>query len=82
MRIQELFSKVQNPEGFLRKKRVLGPIFGFLSDFRLVAWQGGILCRKRGRGASLIAKDLIDSEDPKHTLFCRQAEFVAKLNLS
>ena len=24
-----------------------------------------------------IAKDLIDSEDPKHTLFCREITFVA-----
>ena len=24
-----------------------------------------------------IAKDLIDSEDPKHTLFCRKITFVA-----
>ena len=28
------------------------------------------------RGSS-IAKDLIDSEDPKHTVFCREAAFVA-----
>ena len=26
---------------------------------------------------SLIAKDLIDSEDPKHTLFCRKIAFAA-----
>ena len=26
---------------------------------------------------SSIAKDLIDSEDPKHTLFCREIAFVA-----
>ena len=26
---------------------------------------------------SSIAKDLIDSEDPKHTLFCRETAFVA-----
>ena len=26
---------------------------------------------------SSIAKDLIDSEDPKHTLFCRKNAFVA-----
>ena len=26
---------------------------------------------RSGEGASSIAKDLIDSEDPKHTLFCR-----------
>ena len=26
---------------------------------------------------SSIAKDLIDSEDPKHTLFCRKITFVA-----
>ena len=30
-----------------------------------------------GKGASLIAKDLIASEDPEHTLFCREAAFVA-----
>ena len=24
-----------------------------------------------------VAKDLIDSEDPKHTLFCREIAFVA-----
>ena len=32
---------------------------------------------RRGEGASLIAKDLIDSEDPKHMLFCREIAFVA-----
>ena len=26
---------------------------------------------------ALIAKDLIASEDPKHTLFCRETAFVA-----
>ena len=26
---------------------------------------------------SSIAKDLIDSEDPKHTLFCRETAFLA-----
>ena len=30
-----------------------------------------------GNRASLIAKDLIDSEDPEDTLFCREAAFVA-----
>ena len=30
-----------------------------------------------GEGASLIAKELIDSEDPEHTLFCSEAAFVA-----
>ena len=30
-----------------------------------------------GEGASLIAKDRIDSEDPKHTLFCHKTAFVA-----
>ena len=29
-----------------------------------------------GEGASLIAKELIDSKDPEHTLFCREAAFV------
>ena len=29
-----------------------------------------------GEGVSSIAKDLIDSEDPKYTLFCREAAFV------
>ena len=32
---------------------------------------------RSGGGASSIAKDLIDSEDPKHTLFCREIAFVA-----
>ena len=32
--------------------------------------QGGIKCATDEPGSS-IAKDLIDSEDPKHTLFCR-----------
>ena len=32
---------------------------------------------RRGEGASSIAKDLIDSEDPKHMLFCREIAFVA-----
>ena len=31
VRIQELVSKVQNPGGFLRKKRFLGSIFGLFS---------------------------------------------------
>ena len=35
--------------------------------------QGGIKCTSQ-RGSS-IAKDLIDSEDPKHTLFCRDPAF-------
>ena len=30
-----------------------------------------------GEPGSLIAKDLIDSEDPKHTLFCHKTAFVA-----
>ena len=30
-----------------------------------------------GEPRSSIAKDLIDSEDPKHTLFCRETAFVA-----
>ena len=30
-----------------------------------------------GEEAPSIAKDLIDSEDPKHTLFCRETAFVA-----
>ena len=36
---------------------------------------GGKKCASR-RGGSLIAKDLIDSEDPNHTLFCRETTFV------
>ena len=32
--------------------------------------------RNDERGSS-IAKDLINSEDPKHTLFCRETAFVA-----
>ena len=32
---------------------------------------------RSGEGASSIAKDLIGSEDPKHTLFCREIAFVA-----
>ena len=40
------------------------------------ARQGGIKCANRRRGSS-IAKDLIDSEDPKHTLFCREIAFAA-----
>ena len=32
---------------------------------------------RRGEGASSIAKDLIDSEDSKHTLFCRETAFLA-----
>merc|ERR1712012_424301 len=35
-----------------------------------------------GEPGSSIAKDLIDSEDPKHTLFCCETAFVAKLHLS
>jgi len=30
-----------------------------------------------GEPGSSIAKDFIDSEDPKHTLFCRETAFVA-----
>ena len=33
--------------------------------------------QKVREAASLIAKDLIDSDDPKHTLFCREIAFVA-----
>ena len=38
--------------------------------------QGGISAGT-GEPGSSIAKDLIDSEDPKHTLFCRETAFVA-----
>ena len=38
--------------------------------------QGGIKCATDEPGSS-IAKDLIDSEDPKHTLFCRETALVA-----
>ena len=38
--------------------------------------QGGIKCGNQGKGSS-IAKDLIHSKDPKHTLFCRETAFVA-----
>ena len=34
-----------------------------------------------GEGASSIAKDLIDSKDPEHTLFCCEAAFVAIYSL-
>ena len=30
-----------------------------------------------GKEASSMAKDLIDSKDPKYTLFCRETAFVA-----
>ena len=35
-----------------------------------VGRQGGIKCGNRGTG-------FLDSEDPKHTLFCRETAFVA-----
>ena len=59
---------VKNPLGakahiFLRHCQVL---------VRRVAWSAG-----SGQEASSIAKDLINSKDPKHTLFCRKAAFVA-----
>ena len=46
--------------------------------FVLIRDQGGIK-REAGTGepGSSIAKDLINSEDPKHTLFCRETAFVA-----
>ena len=31
---------------------------------------------RSGERGSLIAKELIDSKDPKHTLFCRETAFV------
>ena len=34
-------------------------------------------CARAGEQGSSIAKDLIDSEDPKHTLFCCETAFVA-----
>ena len=42
-----------------------------------VGW--GRVAQSAGIGGSYpsIAKDLIDSEDPKHTLFCREIAFVA-----
>ena len=30
---------------------------------------------------SLIAKDLMDSEDPKHTLFCRETAFTGNYDI-
>ena len=39
-------------------------------------WWGAGWHKLREPG-SLIAKDLIDSEDPKHTLFCHETAFVA-----
>ena len=36
VRIHELVSKVQNPGGFLRKKRVVGSIFGGFATFVLL----------------------------------------------
>ena len=36
----------------------------------VTATQGGIKCGNRGTG-------FLDSEDPKHTLFCRETAFVA-----
>ena len=40
---------------------------------------GGRVAQSAGIGEldSSIAKDLIDSEDPEHTLFCHEAAFVA-----
>ena len=38
--------------------------------------QGGIKCANRRTGF-IDTKDLIDSEDPKHTLFCSETAFVA-----
>ena len=41
-----------------------------------LTWQLAESARS-GKGAASIAKDLIDSADPKHTLFCREIAFVA-----
>ena len=42
-------------------------------------WAGSRAAKSAGIGEldSSIAKDLIDSEDPKHTLFCRKIAFAA-----
>ena len=39
LRIQELVLKLQNHEGFLRKKNNFRALFWGSSDFRLIAWQ-------------------------------------------
>ena len=40
-------------------------------SYRIQGWQ------KVRKAASSIAIDLIDSKEPKHTLFCRKTAFVA-----
>ena len=42
-------------------------------SFQETGWQKVL---ESATGGSLIAKDLIDREDPKHTLFCRETVFV------
>ena len=34
---------------------------------------------REAEGASSTAKDLIDSEEPRHTLFCREAAVVVRM---
>ena len=45
-----------------------------------ICLQGGLMCGIWD-WQSTIVKDLNDSQDPKHTLFCRENAFVAKFTL-
>ena len=49
-------------------------LYKIIAKFPCYAKAGWHKVREPG---SSIAKDLIDSEDPKHTLFCRETAFVA-----
>ena len=43
----------------------------------VVEWVRVALSARTDEPGSSIVKDLIDSEEPKHTLFCRETAFVA-----
>ena len=49
-------------------------LYKIIAKFPCYAKAGWHKVREPG---SLIAKDIIDSEDPKHMLFCRETAFVA-----
>ena len=64
-------------------KRIFVLIFRLLMLFSGIPHLAMLSNRRVAQSAGIggldpsIAKDLIDSEDPKHTLFCREIAFVA-----
>ena len=51
---------------------IFGLLVGYITTFTRVAQSARV-----GERGSSIGKDLINSEDPKHILFCRETAFVA-----